>query len=401
MAARRDLYTFRRMLIVLLATVVVPVVMLSAIGFVAVKNERAALEKQVVEVFRPRAEALAARLSVLETLSDAEAQRLADEMFGADGTEYRVEPVHDTRAVVAQRLAAPHDALQVSVYDPFGQSLPRRVVRNRIVYVTMITIVLAAVVTGVSMTGHAYWVNLRLSRLQTDFVSNVSHELRTPLTSIRMFVETLQMDRARDPKQVKECLDLLAGETERLSNMVERLLQWARMEAGRRTYTLEPISPLKVVDVAVNAFRAQTIGSPYNLEVIAPDHPPDVLADVDALAEALLNLLSNAFKYGGESKHIRLRVISGVQETWFEVEDDGVGISPRDKKRIFDKFYRAEQLLSRKTEGTGLGLPMVRHIVEGHKGRIDVESEPGKGSRFRVRLRNAAVPLTKPREVPA
>jgi signal transduction histidine kinase len=244
-------------------------------------------------------------------------------------------------------------------------------------------------------------VNLRLSRLQTDFVSNVSHELRTPLTSIRMFVDTLAMDRARDEKQVKECLELLATETERLSNMVERLLQWARMEAGRRIYTLEPVSPLKVVEGAVNAFRAQTIGSPYKLEVVAPAQPPAVLADVDALTEALLNLLSNAFKYGGDEKRITVRIMADAEETTFEVEDDGIGISPRDKKRIFDKFYRAEQLLSRKTEGTGLGLSMVRHIVEGHKGRIEVESEPGKGSRFRMRLKNAPLAVTKPREVPA
>jgi len=403
MAAPGDQYSFRRMLIVLLATVVAPVVMLSAVAFVAVKNERAALEKQVVEVFRPRAEELAARLSGLETVTDEDAQRMAEDMFGADGTRYRIEPVgtQDSRIVVAQRLAAPHDGLQVGVYDPFGQSLTRRVVRNRIVYVSLITLFFAAVVTGVSVTGHAYWRNLRLSRLQTDFVSNVSHELRTPLTSIRMFVETLQMDRARDPQQVKECLDLLAVEAERLSNMVERLLQWARMEAGRRIYTMQPVSPRKVVDDAVNAFRAHTIGSAYTLEIVTPDRMPEVLADADALTEALLNLLSNAFKYGGDEKRITVRVVPSGEETAFEVEDNGVGISPRDKKRIFDKFYRAEQLLRRKTEGTGLGLSMVRHIVEGHKGRIEVDSEPGKGSRFRIQLRNAPVAVAKPQEVPA
>ena len=377
------------MLIVLLATVVVPVVMLSGVGFLAVKNERAALEREANETFTPRLEMLSAELARREVITPEDPQRIAHERFGEDGTIYALERADIRSAgVVAVRLGPPHQEFQIAVYDPFGQSLASRVVRNRAVYITLISVFFAAVVTGVSITGRAYYISARLSRLQTDFVSNVSHELRTPLTSIRMFIDTLQMNRAHDPEKVKECLDLLAAESERLSNMIERMLSWARMEAGRRIYTLKPTPVSQVVENAVQAFKAQTLQMPYTLEVKQPSASPVVDLDADAMTEALLNLISNAFKYGGEDRKIQVRVVPGGEQTAIEVEDNGVGISPRDRKRIFDKFYRAEQLLSRKTEGTGLGLAMVRHIIEGHRGKIECDSEPGKGSKFRVVLRN-------------
>ncbi len=390
MAGPRDLYSFRRMLIVLLATVVAPVVMLSAVGFVAVKNERAAIERDVSTTFHPRLDRIALELARQKDIDERDPQQIADRIYGVDGTRYRLEKNDDASslAVLSVRLAPPHDGWQIGVYQPLGQSVNGRLIRNRVLYVGLITIFFAAVVTGVSITGRAYYLNMKLARLQTDFVSNVSHELRTPLTSIRMFIDTLRMDRARDPAQVKECLDLLALESERLSNMIERMLSWARMEAGRRVYTIEATPVRRIVDGAVAAFRAQRLGAPYQLSVDVPEEAGEIDVDGDALTEALLNLLSNAFKYTGDDKKIRLRAYVDAESTVFEVEDNGIGIGPRDRKRIFDKFYRAEQLLSRKTEGTGLGLSMVRHIIEeGHRGRIECDSEPGKGSRFRMRLK--------------
>lgn len=382
------------MLTVLLATVIAPVVMLSAVGFLAVKNERAAIEREVSQTFSPRLEALGGELAQQEFIGASDPQKTADARFGKDGTRYRLEPVGSSGAVVAHRLPPPHEGWQVGVYEPFGRSITARLVRNRTVYISLISIFFAAVVTGVVIIGRAWYINQRLARLQTDFVSNVSHELRTPLTSIRMFVETLQMDRARDPAQVKECLELLASETERLSAMIERMLNWARMEAGRRVYTLDPVRVPVIIDKAVQAFRAQRLAGPaVDLVVALQPGMPEIPADADALAEALLNLLTNAFKYGGEGKRIILRAHVEGEEAVFEVEDQGEGISPRDRKRIFDKFYRAEQLLSRNTEGIGLGLSIVRHVVEGHRGRIECNSETGKGTTFQIRLSTNAKPV--------
>lgn len=383
------------MLIVMLATVIVPVVMLSGVGFLAVKNERAAIEREVVQTFAPRLEEMSTELARQEYISPGDPQRIASAQFGDDGTRYRLEIVGSPGAVVALRLAAPHSGWQVGVYEPFGRSITSRLVRNRTVYITLISLFFAAVVTGVVIIGRAWYINQRLARLQTDFVSNVSHELRTPLTSIRMFVETLQMDRARDPQQTKECLDLLASETERLSAMIERMLNWARMEAGRRDYSLLPVRISVVAEKAVQAFRAQRLaGPPVDLVVDVPQSLPEIDADADALAEAVLNLLSNAFKYGGEGNRIVLRGWAEADEAILEVADQGEGIAPRDRKRIFDKFYRAEQLLSRNTDGIGLGLSIVRHVVEGHRGRVECDSEPDKGTKFRIHLKTTRLLAT-------
>ncbi len=242
-------------------------------------------------------------------------------------------------------------------------------------------------VTGVVLMGRAVVQQVRLSRLQTDFVSNISHELRTPLTSIRLFIETLQSGRVKDPEKVRECLEVIATESDRLTRKIERVLTWARMEAGRRTYELEPVRPVDLVRMSLEAFRAQQLHGEVKVSVQVPDDLPLVRVDTDAMADALLNLLSNARKYGGEDVHIK--VLGAAERRWvvLTVADDGPGIPRDERKRIFEKFYRPDVLVSRRTEGSGLGLAIVHAAVVAHKGRVDVESEEGRGARFTIRLR--------------
>src|SRR5262245_4768549 len=143
-----------------------------------------------------------------------------------------------------------------------------------------------------------------LAKLQTDFVSKVSHDLRTPLTSIRMFVETLQLGRADDAEKTQQCLTVVATETARLTAMIDRLLSWGRMEAGKRAYTLVEESVADVVDGALAAFAPQTMMSPAQVERELPAEMPPVDVDLDAMSEALLNLLENAHRYTGVDKRI-------------------------------------------------------------------------------------------------
>lgn len=249
----------------------------------------------------------------------------------------------------------------------------------------MIALFVAAVV-GVVLLGRAVVQQTRLSSLQTDFVSNVSHELRTPLTSIRMFVETLQSGRVTDPERVQECLKIIAGETERLSRKIERVLVWAHMEEGRRVYDLQPCEPRLAIDKAVAAFRAHDLTGSPDLTVIVDGQLPAVVADPDALAEALLNLLGNAYKYGGASVQIRVRVRREGKGVAFVVEDNGPGIALFEQRNVFEKFYRADGRLSRATEGSGLGLAIVSGIVAAHRGRVELQSVEGSGSRFTIWL---------------
>jgi two-component system, OmpR family, phosphate regulon sensor histidine kinase PhoR len=250
----------------------------------------------------------------------------------------------------------------------------------------LILALVAITVAGTSATIAVLAREARVAKMQTDFMNKVSHDLRTPLTSIRMFVETLQLGRIQDPARQAEALEIISEETARLSGIINRLLDWARMESGRRSYQLrrEPVDA--VVDAALAGFAPQLLGGNVELKrTVAPGLPP-VLADREALSEAVLNLLNNAYKYTGPEKRIEVRATRNGPSVFLSVVDDGPGIAPREQKRVFDKFYRAPDPLSRNIEGTGLGLAMVKHIVSAHGGKVSVQSELGKGTTFTIAL---------------
>lgn len=228
-----------------------------------------------------------------------------------------------------------------------------------------------------------------VARLQTEFVNKVSHDLRTPLTSIRLFVETLQGGRLRDPEKVQQALDLIAAETERLSAMISRLLGWARMEAGRRTYRMAPELPQNVIDAALSAFAPQRLTAEVTLHRHIPDPEslPLLMVDHAAMSEAILNLLQNAFHYTGPQKVIRIACERRYRGVAISVSDNGPGIPKREHTRIFEKFYRVtREDAPLQVQGTGLGLAMVHHIVRAHGGTIEVESELGQGATFTILL---------------
>lgn len=250
----------------------------------------------------------------------------------------------------------------------------------------LVVTLVGCVVTGIVLALVFLRREAKLSQLQSDFVSKVSHELRTPLTSIRMFVEMLQTKRVTNPEEVDQCLHVLGEETARLSERIERLLDWGRMEAGKRVYHRHPADPEAIVRDAIEAFRSATVGRAVDVEVQVAPAMPQLFADRDALVDALVNLLSNAYKYSGDDKKISLVATADNKSVRFAVTDNGIGIARREHGRIFEKFYRADERLSRDVDGSGLGLAIVRHVAIAHGGRVDVESEPGKGSTFTIVL---------------
>ncbi len=242
-----------------------------------------------------------------------------------------------------------------------------------------------AAITGVTLV----WVFVRreanLSALQSDFVSKVSHELRTPLTSIRLFTETLALRRG-DPAAEARCIQGLERESMRLQELIDRLLDWGRMESGRREFERRRSDVRSVVEQALDAFRPQMERATIALTVEVPDEP--VLADVDrgALVDALLNLLGNAVKYAGDPVRVHVALAQRGKTVRIAVRDDGPGIAPAEHKRIFQKFYRVDDRLSRVREGSGLGLAIVKHVIRAHRGRVELESAPGKGSTFTLAI---------------
>ncbi|MFY0525340.1 sensor histidine kinase [Archangium gephyra] len=290
------------------------------------------------------------------------------------------------QVLAEQVLPPPLQDFRLAVVPTGEDPVARASTRNRVVYVVLLGLFYVTLTFGVVYTGRVLYREARLSRMKTDFVSLVSHELRTPITSIRMFIETLALGRVKDPAQTQQVLQLLTQETERLSTLVERVLDWARIESGRKVYHPEVLPVPAVVDAAVTAFRAQRLESELRLSVDLPEELPTVQVDKEAIAGALLNLLQNAYKYSREDKHITLTVRANRKWVDLTVEDHGMGIAPRDRRRIFERFYRVDNLLTRKTEGSGLGLAIAKHIVEAHGGRITLKSELGKGSRFTIQL---------------
>jgi two-component system, OmpR family, phosphate regulon sensor histidine kinase PhoR len=242
-----------------------------------------------------------------------------------------------------------------------------------------------AAATGVTLV----WVFVRreanLSQLQSDFVSKVSHELRTPLTSIRLFTETLALRRA-DPEATKKCIDGLERETTRLQDLIDRLLDWGRMESGRRGFDVRPADVHSIVADALRAVEPLRERVSASIEKSVPEKLPQVWAEHAAMVDVLVNLLTNACKYGGSPAQIRLEVGTAGQRLRIAVQDQGPGIPIAEHKRIFQKFYRVDDRLSRSQEGSGLGLAIVHHVMKAHKGHVDVKSAPGHGSTFTLSI---------------
>jgi two-component system phosphate regulon sensor histidine kinase PhoR len=242
-----------------------------------------------------------------------------------------------------------------------------------------------AVVTGSVLV----WVFVRreanLSQLQSDFVSKVSHELRTPLTSIRMFTETLRL-RHGDPELERRCIETLTKESLRLQTLIDRLLEWGKMESGRRSFVKRDTDAGKIVEAAIQSFEPVRELRDVELEVNIAPGLPNLHADHDALVDAVVNLLSNAYKYGGEPRRIEVSASLVDGRVWISVKDNGGGIARAEHKRIFQKFYRVDDRLARQREGSGLGLAIVEHIVRAHQGRIELQSELGRGSMFSLVL---------------
>jgi two-component system, OmpR family, phosphate regulon sensor histidine kinase PhoR len=254
--------------------------------------------------------------------------------------------------------------------------------------------ILVLTFTGTLVTGVILvWVFLRRERtladLQADFVSKVSHELRTPLTSIRMFTETLRLRRG-DTETEDKCIAALNKESSRLQALIDRLLDWGRMESGRRIYKLSEQELKPIVEEAVAAFEPTRERRLVELELELDEELPAVWCDRPAMVDAIVNLLSNAYKYGGKPKKITVTTAANERAVMVSVRDNGSGIAKHEHKRIFEKFYRVDDLLAREQEGSGLGLAIVQHVMRAHRGKVDVDSAPGRGSSFTLVLTREA-----------
>ncbi|MHC4817733.1 MAG: sensor histidine kinase [Planctomycetota bacterium] len=232
---------------------------------------------------------------------------------------------------------------------------------------------------------------MKLAKLKAGFVSNVSHGLKTPLTSIRMFAEMLRSGKVKDEAERNECLDVIGKETERLGHLIQQVLDFGRLESRQRAFRWKVASLEPILKEEAERFRRATGLTDECFQVRIAGALPPVNHDPEAFAEVIVNLLSNAYKYTPPDER-RIDLMAGAHRgrVVVAVEDNGPGVPPRERRRIFEQFYRVHDLLTRDIEGTGLGLSIARNIVRAHGGRILVQDGARGGSRFVVVLPAAA-----------
>jgi len=251
-------------------------------------------------------------------------------------------------------------------------------------YIFLLIIIILAF--GLFFTLYVVNNELRVSKMKSNFISTVSHEFKSPLTSIRQMAEMLYGGRVPAKERQQKYYSSMLQETERLSHLIDNILDFSRMEEGRKNFRFGKGNLTDIVEEMVLSFQSQMKDKGFRIDFILPGPIPDSVFDKEAINQVLQNLIENACKYSGESKTIEVSLTYSEPEIIIAVKDYGIGISKDEQDKIFSRFYRAGNELTQKVKGSGIGLTIVKQIVNAHQGSIRLQSEPGKGSVFRVIL---------------
>ncbi len=303
-------------------------------------------------------------------------------------------PMRGTQFTVGVPFQTTLYAWRLQVALTAAEELGASVERRRLLEMMMVAVSFLVVVMGVVIVVVAAERERRLAALKSDFVANVSHELKTPLSLVRMFSELLASDRVRGEDKRKQYLSIIVNESERLSALIENVLDFARLERGKAAYTFVHADVAEAVARAFEAwrYRAEREGLQVSLQV-EPDLPI-ALIDERALELALINLLDNALKYAKDGKRVEVHLAQRAgRAIQIRVTDHGPGIPFEEQRRIFDRFVRGRGARDRQVRGSGIGLALVKHIAQSHRGQVWVESEPGRGATFVLEI-----PVRRPAE---
>ena len=265
-----------------------------------------------------------------------------------------------------------------------GQSIQDLIKERAMNNLMLIGILLLVLIAAVWFVYRSVKKELEFAQAKADFVSNVSHELRTPLALISMFAETLEMDRVKTEEKKKEYYSIISHESNRLGKIVNTILNFSKMEAGKRKFVFAEEDLNEIVIQVYQNYSYHLYNKGFEFEYEPGIDIPKVMIDREAVSEAIVNLIDNAVKYSGETKFIKMIIGNENENVFIEIMDKGIGISGDDQKKVFDKFYRVSSGLVHTTKGTGLGLSLVQQIMDAHKGKIILKSKIGEGSSFKL-----------------
>jgi signal transduction histidine kinase len=275
---------------------------------------------------------------------------------------------------------------KIRLYYKDDTVFEKAVKRQRVIYIwiAILTVTLMLLVTGSATK--ALLRQAKLNTLKNDFIATVTHELKTPLASMRVLADTLLEGNYKDQKQATEYLQLICKENRRLSGLIDNFLSFSRMERNKHAFDMAKTDPADIAAAAADAVRTKFDHENCSFTVTVDQNLAFVSADRDAMVTVLVNLLDNAYKYSYDDKQIELKVSAQDAGVSFTVTDKGIGMTAKQAKRAFDRFYQVDSSLSRRVEGAGLGLSIVKYIVDAHQGSISVKSIPGEGSTFTLKL---------------
>ena len=288
--------------------------------------------------------------------------------------------------VVSRRFPTTLYKGRLSVAPQSAPELEERARRRRFLDGVLVTLSLGVLVAGSAFLAYAARNEQRLNRLKSDFIATVSHELKTPLSLIRMFGEMLSSERVATEAKRKQYLDIIVRESERLTSLIDNVLDFAKLERGKAAYEFRRANLGDVVARGVEMFRYRVEHDRPQLVTEIGSKIPDSDIDERSLQLLLFNLLDNAVKYAGNSEVISVRVLSNQRNLSLEVEDQGPGIAEEDRKRIFERFYRGRNAGDGGARGSGIGLSLVQSIANAHSGEVEARNGAKAGTIFVVTL---------------
>jgi signal transduction histidine kinase len=257
---------------------------------------------------------------------------------------------------------------------------------RRGIYFYVFILLAGILVFGLILTNRTVSHELELSKMKSDFVSTISHEFKSPLSSIRQLAEMLQSGRVPSENRRQEYYDVLVEQSERLTLLIDNILDFAKIEEGRKKFDFQVVDISLLLKEIVSLIQDQVRHKDFEIQLKMGKPLPAIKADKESLTQAITNLIDNAIKYSGEAKNIIVRSFVEDQYLIISVKDFGIGIRKEEIDKVFERFYRGGDELTRTVKGSGLGLTLVKQIVEAHHGKVHVESEPGQGCTFSIRL---------------